>query len=260
MERAKGDAAAHPKERLMERTTQNDTGTEVEVQEPLTPELDARTRRLVEKSIVRVNGLVAEAGGKYEEIADHLFETYYDGDVQRALAPAKDAPAGIAALARETEGALNLSRTMLFHAVRIGALNRRLAKTAWKGLGFTVKTELLPLLGAELSYERLSTGAVHASKTKATIREARAYVALQLETAAEDGTVDQPRTGPGFPAGRKALAVTAAMGKAADRRRWVDRYLKLPEDEQAELLNAVKATARNMEKLAVEFAAAVDDA
>jgi diadenosine tetraphosphate (Ap4A) HIT family hydrolase len=49
------------------------------------------------------------------------------------------------------------------------------------------------------------------------------------------------------------------MGKAADRRRWVDRYLQLPEDEQAELLSAVKATARNMEKLAQELALAVDD-
>ena len=38
----------------MERTTQNDTANEVEVQEPVTPELDARTRRLVEKSIVRL--------------------------------------------------------------------------------------------------------------------------------------------------------------------------------------------------------------
>ncbi|MFM2151933.1 MAG: hypothetical protein RL199_368 [Pseudomonadota bacterium] len=243
----------------MERTTQNDTVNEVEGREPATPELDARTRRLVEKSIVRVNGLVAEAGGKYDAIADHLFETYYDGDVQRALTPAKDTPAGIAALAREADGALRVGRTMLFSAVRVGALNRRLARTAWSGLGWTVKTELLPLLGGELSYERLSAGAVHASKTKATIREARAYVAQQLATAAEQGTVDQPRTGPGFPAGRKALALTAAMGKAADRRRWVDRYVALPADEQAELLNAVRASLRNLEKLAAEFAAAVDD-
>lgn len=245
----------------MERTTQNETvnetGTRREV--PAAPELDARTRRLVEKSIARVNGLVAEAGGRYDAIGDHLFETYYDGDVQRALTPSKDTPVGIAVLAREAEGALNLSRTMLFHAVRVGALNRRLARTAWTGLGWTVKTELLPLLGAELSYERLSAGAVHASKTKATIREARAYVAQQLAAAAEEGTAEQPRTGPGFPAGRKALAVTAAMGKAADRRRWVDRYLQLPEAEQVELRTAVKASLRNLEKLAFEFAAAVDD-
>jgi hypothetical protein len=84
-------------------------------------------------------------------------------------------------------------------------------------------------------------------------------VAQQLAAAAEEGGVDQPRTGPGFPAGRKALAVTAAMGKAADRRRWVDRYVSLPSDEQVGLLNAVKASLRNLEKLAAEFAAAVDD-
>jgi len=245
----------------MDKTIQNDIAHEIEVEGPgpEAPVLDARTARLVAKSIVKVNGLAADAGGKYEEIADHLFETYYEGDVQRAITPAKDTPAGIAALARETEASLHLSRTMLFHAVRIGALNRRLAKTAWRGLGFTVKIELLPLLGADLSYERLSRGAVHASKTKATIREARIYVAQQLELAAAEGEAAQRRKGPGFPAGRKALALTAAMGKATDRRRWVDRYVLLPSDEQEELMNAVKASLRNLEKLAAEFAAAVDD-
>jgi hypothetical protein len=243
----------------MGKTTQNDSSNETDVRALETPELDAHTKRLVEKSIVRVNGLLAEAGGKHDDVADHLFETYYDGDVQRALTPVKDAPAGIAALAREAEGALAMSKTRLFQAVRIGALNRRLAKTVWKGLGWSMKMELLPLLGTELAYDRLSAGAVHASKTKATIREVREYVAAQLADGADSAEETELRTGPGFPAGRKALAVTAALGKAADRRKWVDRYLKLPEDEQAAHLNEVRASARNLEKYAQELASATDD-
>jgi hypothetical protein len=39
----------------------------------------------------------------------------------------------------------------------------------------------------------------------------------------------------------------------------VERYLELKDDERGEFLNAVKATARNMEKLAQELALAVDD-
>ena len=242
-----------------ENTARKDDTNVADVKAPETLELDAHTRRLVEKSIVRVNGLVAEAGGKYDDVADHLFETYYDGDVQRALTPAKDAPAGIAALAREAEGALAMSKTRLFQAVRIGALNRRLAKTVWKTLGWSMKMELLPLLGTELAYDRLSAGAVHASKTKATIREVREYVAGQLADGTEGDEADQSQGGPGFPAGRKALAVTAALGKAADRRNWVNRYLKLPEDQQAAHLNEVRASARNLEKYAQELASATDD-
>ncbi len=233
--------------------------TEADAKTPQVPELDPHTRRLVEKSIVRVNGLLSEVGGKYDAVADHLFETYYDGDVQRALSPTKDAPAGISALAREAEGALAMNRTALFHAVRIGALNRRFAKTVWRGLGWAVKTELLPLLGTDLNYERLSAGAAHASKTKASTRDVREWVARQLEADAAGDEGEGPRAGPTFLAGRKALAVTSAMGKAADRRRWVDRYLKLQDDERGDFLTAVRASARILEKLAQELAAAVDD-
>jgi hypothetical protein len=243
----------------MGRTTTNDSANETNVKAPGSPELDAHTRRLVEKSIARVNGLVGEAGGKYDDIADHLFETYYDGDVQRALTPAKDTPAGIAALAREADGALMMGRTLLFHAVRIGALNRRFARTAWTGLGWSVKSELLPLLGTELSYERLLAGAVHASKTKATIRDVRAYVAGQFPAESDDDEAEDASKGPGLPAGRRALAVTAALGKAADRRRWVNGYLKMGDDDRSAFLNGVKASARNLEKLAAELASAVDD-
>jgi len=223
------------------------------------PELDAHTRKLVEKTIARVNGLMAEAHEKYDDVADHLFETYYDGDVQRALTPLREMPAGIAALAKEADGALHLGRTMLFHAVRIGALNRRLVRTVWKNLGWTAKTELLPLLGADLSYERMTEGAVHVWKTKATVREVREYVAQRLTAAAEGDTGEGGRLGPSFQSGRKALSVTAGLGKAVDRRRWVDRYLKLGAEARGEFLSAVKASARNLEKLAQELASAVDD-
>jgi len=223
------------------------------------PVIDARTRRQIEKTIVHVNGLVTQAGEKLDAVADHLFETYFDGDVQRALGTAKDAPTGLLELAKEADGALRLSRPMLFHAIRVGALNRRLSRTAWVRLPWSSKTELLPLLGTELAFDRVSAGAAHAEKTKATVRELRAWVEEQRAQAEEEDPPAGVTTGPTFLAGRKALSVGASLGKAADRRRWVDRFLRLPSEEQAEYLAATRASARNFDKLANELASALDD-
>ena len=223
--------------------------------------LDAQTRRLVEKAIVRVNGLVAEAGERYDAIADHVFETFYDGDVQKALNPNKEPPAGFAALVEEADGALHLGRTQLFQAVRVGALNRRLTKTAWSGLRWTLKVELLRALGPDQSMERVTAGATFTSKHKASSREVRAWVDEQLATATTPADGEELKsTGPTFIAGRKAVEVGAAVGKSADRRRWVDRFLKLPDDEQSAYRTAVKAAARNLEKLSQEIDAALDEA
>jgi hypothetical protein len=65
---------------------------------------------------------------------------------------------------------------------------------------------------------------------------------------------------PSFIAGRNAIGVAMGIGKAADRRRWVNRFVKLPDDERAQLLSGVKLAARNLEKLAQELDAALDEA
>ena len=235
--------------------------TPVTPKAPETPSLDAQTRRLVEKTIVKLNGLVTEAGERNDAIADHVFETFYDGDVQKALNPNKDVPAGFTALTEEADGALLLGRTQLFCAVRVGALNRRLGRTAWSGLVWTLKTELLRALGPDQSIERVSAGAAFAVKQKASVREVRAWVDEQLTPGEAPSTGEEAKNAvPTFIAGRKALEVGAAIGKAADRRRWVNRFLKLDEEEQGAYLAAAKASARNFEKLVQELAAARDDA
>jgi hypothetical protein len=231
---------------------------------PKNPEataLDAQTRRLVEKSIVRINGLVAEAGQRNDAIADHVFETFYDGDVQKALNPNKDAPAGFTALLGEADGALQLGRTQLFCAVRVGALNRRLAKTAWSNLGWTVKSVLLRALGPDQSIDRVAEGATLAAKQKASVRDVISWVDEQLSNEAPPAEGNEEKaTGPTFLSGRRSVEVVAAIGKAADRRRWVDRFLKLSDEEQSAYRSAVKACARNAEKLSQELDAALDDA
>jgi hypothetical protein len=228
---------------------------------PEAPALDAQTRRVVERSIARLNGLVAEAGERNEAIADHVFETFYDGDVQKALNPNKDAPAAFTALLGEADGALHLGRTQLFYAVRVGALNRRLTKTAWSGLGWTVKTELLRALGPDQSIDRVAEGAVFAAKQKTTVREVRAWVDEQLSesTSADEG--DEPKSaGPTFLSARKAVELAATMGRADIRRGWVSRVLKLQGDDRVSVRAAVKAAARNLEKLAQELDTAMEDA
>ncbi|MFM2152699.1 MAG: hypothetical protein RL199_1134 [Pseudomonadota bacterium] len=234
---------------------------------PEAKSLDAKTRRLVEKSIVRLNGLVAEAGERNDAIADHVFETFYGGDVQKALNPNKDAPDAFTSLADEADGNLHMSRTQLFHAVRVGALNRRLAKTAWTSLGWTVKTELLRALGPDQSFERVSEGASFASMQKASVRDVRAWVDEQLTAGAvpEEGGEEQPKEpakkgGPTFLAARKAVEVTATLSRGELRLAWVHRVLKLQPDDRATVRAAVKAAARNLEKLTTELEAALDGA
>jgi hypothetical protein len=230
--------------------------------DPEAPPLDAQTRGLVEKSIARVNGLLAEAGERNEAIADHVFETFYDGDVQKALNPNKDAPVAFTALLGEADGALHLGRTQLFYAVRVGALNRRLTRTAWSGLGWTVKTELLRALGPDLSIDRVSEGATFAVKHKATVRDVRDWVNAQLAAGAlEDEGDDETRpAGPTFLAARKAVELAATMSRADVRRGWVNKFLKLQREDRGSVRAAVKAAARNLEKLVSELDAALDDA
>ena len=228
---------------------------------PETGTIEAQTRRLVEKSIARVNSLVAEVGGRNDAIADHVFETFYDGDVQKALNPNKDAPPGFTALMDETDGALHLGRTQLFHAVRVGALNRRLAKSSWSGLGWTVKIDLLRALGPDQSIDRVSEGASFAAKRKATVREVRTWVDEQLSAGegVDEGGEPTP-IGPTFLSARKAVELAATMGRADVRRGWVNRALKLQGDDRVSVRAAVKAAARNLEKLAQALDTAMEDA
>ena len=86
----------------------------------------------------------------------------------------------------------------------------------------------------------------------------RISVSQQPASDAGEEMADQPR--PGFLAGRKAIAVTVAMGKVADRRHWVDCYLSLPKEERAGWLSVAKSSTRNVDELVVELTSAVDDA
>ena len=129
------------------------------------------------------------------------------------------------------------------------------------GAGTFHTATTLRALGPDQSVERVSAGATFAAKQKASSRDVRAWVDEQLSK--EAGPVEggeEAATGPTFLAGRKALEVGAAIGKAADRRRWVNRFLKLNEEEQGAYRYAVKASARNFEKLSLELDAAMDDA
>ena len=218
-------------------------------------EIDAQTRRAVEKMVARINGLIGEAGQRYDQIADQLVTQIYAGDVQRALDPRKDPPPAFVALLGHVGDTLLMSRTQLFQAVRVGALNRRLGDTKWADLPWSTKVELLPLVGAEQDLKRLAAGVRMATEGKKGMRAVRAWVVAQLSG---DPAATDVAPAPSFIAGRNAIGVAMGIGKAADRRRWVNRFVKLPDDERAQLLSGVKLAARNLEKLAQDLEAAVE--
>ncbi len=219
-------------------------------------ELDARAQRLVERTVAHINRLVGAAGGSYEEIADHLFEEIFDGDELRALGPAGETPAAFQALLKKAETDVHLSATQLKKAARIGALNRHLASTGWKELSWSLKVELLPLLGADRDVGKLDAGVRQARKKGIGVRALREWVAARR--AGEVGDADgETIAGPTLATGRAAIRKAAAFGKASDRRQWIDRVRGLPEAHRQRQLVELRAAARHLQKLAEELESAL---
>jgi len=217
------------------------------------PELDAKARRLADQAEQRLNGLAKEAGSKYEQVADYLVETVFDGDTLTALQPGRASPPAFRELLRRADVTLQFSADMLVKAAKVGALNRHLAEGDWRTLGWSVKVALLPLVsGGELG--PLREGLRWVVRHQAGVRATREWV--YRRTGAES---DDARTGPAptMAASRKAFALGQMLGKAADRRRWLDLAEELPDEERAELLASLRAATRHFEKLLAEFEAAL---
>jgi hypothetical protein len=227
------------------------TGNDVRTALKAVQELDSRTRAQVEKLVARINGLTDDADSRYERIAQELFETVYAGDVVRALSPRGEQPLMFVALVRCVDDTLHLSRTQLSACVRVGALNHRLAKTGWSTLGWSVKLELLKLLGTELDFDALAGGVRWVEKHGPSVRALREWIAIRT-TGAEGETEGAPKV-PTFSTSAKVAAIGLALGKASARSRWVDGYRKLTPEAQSTLVGDLRGALRNFEKLVSEL-------
>jgi hypothetical protein len=220
--------------------------------------LDALTKQLVDSAEKHINGLIREAGSKYEDISDYIVDKVFVGDTLSALTPGKSSPVAFTELLRRCDDTLDLPRPKVLQATRIGALNRHLAGTPWKGLSWSVKQELLPLVGADGNLTALKDGSKFASKGLG-MRAVRDWVASKLAGNAAE-TEPAETTAPTIASSRKAFEVANRFAKAPDRRRWLDRAEKLPEDERDALLTSLRSATKQLAKLLSDFESALQEA
>ncbi len=245
--------------RQQEGQTTRKSGESEEVETETEAEaLDPRAQREFEKLITKINSLVAEMGTRLDTIANLVFTYCFGKDAGSALDPNTTASRPLLSMLNAAGGELHLDAPTLRKYLRIGALNHKLSDGKWSELPPSIKLELLPLLGADLNYERLEAGVRYAIKEEVTVRQLRAWVANRLETSASEEPGMKPRP-PSFVAGNNAVEVGVRFARVADRRRWLDKLARLPKEDRQQHLVRVKAAARNFEKLAQELEAMVNE-
>jgi len=171
-----------------------------------------------------VNALVKQAGRHYDDIANKLFKALFGSDVRAALDPATGATPAFTAMQAMAGESLLIDRSLLSRIVRVGALNAHFKVGPWLRLGWSLKVELLPLLGTSLDLERVARGAAFAVKPKSNVRGVRAWVAEQLP--AEDKQAGRPEA-LSVAATRKFLEVARRLKLVGNRRLVADRLRKL---------------------------------
>jgi len=146
-----------------------------------------------------LNRLYGSATQRLNEIADKVFDEIFDGDVAEGLSPNKSSSARYRVLMTMCGTSLLVDRVQLSRASRIGALNHHFAGRPWTRLPWSIKVELLPLLGNDGDVKRLSGAIAAAGKASATVTSIRQWVAEHLP--------DDEKSSRGKP---KALSMTAA--------------------------------------------------
>jgi hypothetical protein len=213
-------------------------------------ELDVRATRQVDDLETYINRNVSEVGHRWEAIADRSFDALFDGDVSAALAGRRFATPKYDALAARAGTTLTIDQPALSRAVRIGAVNHRLARTRWASLPWSLKVELMPLLGAEQDFGRIGQGVEVARKEGVTVRELRQWVA-DHRTEDEKRAPQTPKLTPLKAA--KAFAATAALRKADGRRALAAKVHELDADGHKAFLAALADALRNLSKLQQEL-------
>ena len=193
------------------------------------PDLSQVQQRAVERLRDNLNRLYGGATQRLEELANTAFRELFDGDVDEGLSPHKSSSARYQALLGMCGDSLHIDKGLLSRAIRIGALNTHFADRPWARLPWSIKIELLPLLGADGDIKRLSSGIATASKVSATVRSVREWVAANLPTDVKSPhgrvrSLSVAATNKMFASGRQLKLVSALrllvlrlrrMGKAA---------------------------------------------
>ena len=215
--------------------------------EALTP---AEQRRLL---VLRdqVNKWVRENDRRIDDIANKLFSGLTDGQPISALDPQATASAAYETMRAMCGETLRISRSLLWRAVRVGAINTHYASGGWHQLGWGMKIELLPLLGSDVDFRRLDRGIEVAVQPEATTRTVRQWVLEHLpEESKNPGgrpkMLSAAMTTRLFEAGRRLRKVT-------DRRAVAERLRKLDPPALKSAIADLQATIKHLTQLHEEL-------
>lgn len=93
-----------------------------------------------------VNESLKRADVQHDAIANFLFSSVCEGDVELALSRTSAGTPRLKALQDATGGALHLDKPSLSRHLRIGAINGAVRDKRWHSLGWSSKVALLPLI------------------------------------------------------------------------------------------------------------------
>jgi hypothetical protein len=218
--------------------------------EPSPPEgpTPAEIERIVDDLESFINRALRDSTKTYEVISNRTFEVLFDGDVEAALAPMNGSPK-YAALAARADKSLQIDGGSLSRMVRIGALNHHLNEGKWRGLAWSHKAELLPLLGREMDLEQLRKGVTYASKPGVGRGAIRSWVGAQRQ---KDASVNREEKLTALKA-RQMLGIGAHLQKVGARRLLADRIRRLDAEMRRDWRGALALSIKNLTRLQEEL-------
>ncbi|MFM2153666.1 MAG: hypothetical protein RL199_2101 [Pseudomonadota bacterium] len=221
---------------------------------PISKELTkSQLRKIADETVEFINKAMRESGRSMEKVGAHLFETLLDADVEAALVASKGQLPKYVAVAERAGESLLVDRSTLSRLVRVGAVTHALGNDRWVALPWTMKVELLPLLGAGMSFDVLLEGVDFAGRKGVGTRALREWVASRKAGAPAEGEAETKGPRPTLARTRRLLEFAPMLQKVADRRIVAEGVSKLSEKERAAFASGLRATIRHLTKLAEEM-------
>jgi hypothetical protein len=134
--------------------------------------------------------------------------------------------------------------------VRVGAVNRRFARSDWATLAWGLKVELLPLLGQQQEFELLERGVAEARRPGMTVRTLRLWV---LERRSEVSEKSPAASKPTLRKAGRAFELTAALRRSNTRRMLLDGVRALDDESRTAFRAALADALRNLTRLQREL-------
>lgn len=196
-------------------------------------------RRFIDQVVDEANRGLRRGGLEHEAVADLLFRSLFEGDVESGLDPQAHANEAFRRLFERAGASLRMQPAEFVTYVRVGAMNQVRRDGAWLDLDWSKKTLLVPLLSRPNGRELIGDGIAFAGQPNVGVRHLRDWV--QEHVAKALGTVGRPRGGTfSLANGAKFAKLGAHLTSAKERRRYARLLAKAPLEKRREARKALR--------------------